>query len=101
VLILPGLCSYTYTLCFFGKVTQKSNKDGATHHLGYVVADPEPTTIIADGSNVWIERMRAGTPDLMSSQAQKRITRNSYTTEGKRRLLYETGPNETARSYPI
>ncbi|KAJ9101143.1 hypothetical protein QFC21_003361 [Naganishia friedmannii] len=25
---------YTYTLCFFGKVTQKSNKDGATHHLG-------------------------------------------------------------------
>ncbi|KAJ9110673.1 hypothetical protein QFC19_001502 [Naganishia cerealis] len=25
---------FFYTLCFFGKVTQKSNKDGATHHLG-------------------------------------------------------------------
>ncbi|GHJ89304.1 hypothetical protein NliqN6_5706 [Naganishia liquefaciens] len=25
---------YTYTLCFFGRVTQKSNKDGNTHHLG-------------------------------------------------------------------
>jgi hypothetical protein len=27
--------SYTYTLCFFGRVVQKSNKDGNTHHLGY------------------------------------------------------------------
>ncbi|KAJ9094012.1 hypothetical protein QFC20_006992 [Naganishia adeliensis] len=37
---LEGTCidreqgDYTYTLCFFGKVTQRSNKDGATHHLG-------------------------------------------------------------------
>lgn len=28
--------SYTYELCFFGKATQKSNKDGSSNHLGYV-----------------------------------------------------------------
>ncbi|WVW81324.1 hypothetical protein I302_103315 [Kwoniella bestiolae CBS 10118] len=37
---LDGVCvdkvsgDYTYELCFFGKATQKSNKDGATNHMG-------------------------------------------------------------------
>ncbi|KAI5451340.1 hypothetical protein NCC49_001934 [Naganishia albida] len=49
---LEGTCidreqgDYTYTLCFFGKVTQKSNKDGATHHLGtYAGWDAGPEAI--------------------------------------------------------
>lgn len=27
--------SYTYELCFFGRATQKSNKDHSSNHLGY------------------------------------------------------------------
>jgi protein kinase C substrate 80K-H len=29
--------SYTYELCFFGRATQKSNKDSSSNFLGYVV----------------------------------------------------------------
>lgn len=29
--------SYTYELCFFGKATQKSNKDHSSNNLGHFV----------------------------------------------------------------
>ena len=33
--VLMGI-SYTYEVCFFGRTTQKSNKDSSSNNLGYV-----------------------------------------------------------------
>ena len=29
------ICRYTYEVCFFGRATQKSNKDGSSNYLGW------------------------------------------------------------------
>ena len=58
---VPTDARYTYELCFFGKATQKNNRDGSSNHLG------------------WVKRTATLTPAL-SHSGKRRSPRGHLTT---------------------
>ncbi|KAK8844712.1 hypothetical protein IAR55_006562 [Kwoniella newhampshirensis] len=82
---LDGTCidevsgDYTYELCFFGKATQRSNKDGASNHLGtfsdWNTAAEEGSLpyysqqLYKNGGKCWNGPMRSVTVDITCGTA--------------------------------
>ena len=62
--------SYTYELCFFGRATQKSNKDHSQNHLGWVWSWPigKSRTLTDSTFSDWNTTAEAGASEYYSQQ---------------------------------
>jgi hypothetical protein len=104
---LEGTCvekdlgEYTYELCWFGDVKQKSNKGGATNNLGYVESclamqlarplTPHPFTLVPPPT----ASSAGGTPTARPRRAPSSSTRRSFTTTAPSAGTARTGASRS------